>query len=76
MKQGRLSIEQFVARLRVGNLLVGNLLRRRLLTRRLVVRFVCYHIVIKSLSNCDLFGLTPHGLGCYVLSVRPWGSQD
>jgi hypothetical protein len=48
-----------VARLRVGNLP----------KRRLVVRFVCYLIVIKSLSFCYLFGLTLHDLVCYVVLV-------
>lgn len=50
---------QFVARLRVGNLL----------RRKLGVRFVCYQIVIKSLSNCYQMGLTPRGCGCYVVVV-------
>jgi hypothetical protein len=52
-----------------ANLPYRNLPYRRLLGRRLGVRFVCYQIVIKSLSFCYLFDLTPQGVGCYVLVV-------
>ncbi len=57
-----------MAGLRVGNLPTGNLLRRRL-----GVRFVCYHIVIKSLSFRYQMGLTPHRLGGNVKVLEHLG---
>jgi len=44
----------------------ANLPTRNLLTRRLGVRFVCYHIVIKSLSFRYQMGLTLRGWGVSV----------